>query len=203
MSDNASKVEIKKRKKFLLTCLDYIDDIDARYARESRLISSLDKRTDLAQDQKEEKLQREVKKLIQLKRNFNSLSGELNEPWTFLRYQNNLESDLANLKKSIEMLEGQKWHAVTKEILASLERKYNLLDKVFDAIYLDTDVVRDWQISMLSERVKGLENENKSLEIAIRQKETPVIVQVPATSVRRSRASAAQEDYGDEHYKNV
>lgn len=186
MQDTLTNGEVKKRKKFLITCFDYIDDVDGRYGRENRLVASLDKRTDLTPEQKEQKLQHEIKKLIQLKRNFNSFDNELNEPWTFLHYKNNLEKDLSNLKLSIETLENQQWHAVTKKLLASMQREYDLLDKVFEAIYLDTDVVRDWQVAMLSDRVKSLvkenknlERDNKQLEVAVREKDHPIIFTVP------------------------
>ncbi|MDR3551149.1 MAG: hypothetical protein P4L31_07080, partial [Candidatus Babeliales bacterium] len=70
--------------------------------------------------------------------------------------------------------------------LASMQREYDLLDKVFEAIYLDTDVVRDWQVAMLSDRVKSLvkenknlERDNKQLEVAVREKDYPIIFTVP------------------------
>ena len=71
MQDALTGGELKKRKKLLITCFDYMDDLNARYTRESRLVASLDKRTDLTLEQKEQKMQHEIKKLIQLKRNFN------------------------------------------------------------------------------------------------------------------------------------
>lgn len=207
LQDTMTTSEMKKRKKFLITCFDYIDDVDSRYARESRLIASLDKRTDLTPEQKEQKLQHEIKKLIQLKRNFNSVDNELNEPWTFLRYKNNLEKDLSNLKVSIETLENQQWHAVTKKLLASMQRQYDLLDKVFEAIYLDTDVVRDWQVAMLSDRVQGLEKKNKCLEqnnrqlaVAVREKDNPIVISVPGLAMIEP---VVMSDHDDEHYQNV
>ena len=125
-----------------------------------------------------------------------------------MRYKNNLEKDLANLKASIETLENQQWHAVTKTILSSMQQEYALLDQVFEAIYLDTDVVRDWQISMLSNRVKGLEKENKSLErdnkqleVAIREKDAPIIVTLPA--LMQPVLQVNHHECNDIQYENV
>jgi hypothetical protein len=129
------------------------------YAYEARMLAKLDIQK-LIESEKQEKLNKELKKIICLKSG-GAYYGSSYRP--YLRYKQTLEQDMYMINDIISQLDNDDFDSKTS--IAIQDQGIILLtqlDRVFDAIYLDNEVVRDAQMSHMNNEIQSLESDNRA-----------------------------------------
>jgi len=151
-----------------------------KYAYETRLLAKLENQN-LFETEKEEKLTKEVKKIICLKSG-GAYYGSNYGP--FLHYKESLESDIQELNSIAAQLDF--YDIDSHQSIMVQEQVIHLLaslDHIFDAIYLDFEVVRDMQLTHMAGQIKSLESDKNQLALALKeQKEQQITVVVNNTT---------------------
>lgn len=174
--------EQRKQKRIAANYQAEFDAIKSRYADETRMLRSLEKKN-LEVAQQDEILKKELKKIIMLKGSSALTPGAFcmgglgNNNAPFLFYKNTLESDMRTLQQKSNTFASYDWHNEYDEMLTKMHEFLAKLDQIYDMIYLDIDVVRDAQMVAMDFMIKQLESENHELEKQLQvKKETPVTV---------------------------
>lgn len=152
------------------------------YADEERLLASMKKKKELSEEKKEEKINAGLKKIALFKFG-GSLSGF--NPWggptisasvPFLHYKNSLARDMENLKEKMALVRYDDWKELdTRFLMSEMEHLHAMLDTLYGHIYLDMEVVRDFQMACFTDQLNSRFNE---IERLIRNKKEPEVVVV-------------------------
>ncbi len=142
----------------------HFDQILKKYTYETRLLAKLENPS-LLDTKKEEKLAKDIKKIICLK-SHGAYHGANYGP--FLNYKESLEHDMQELNHIAAQLDVYDFDSQDSIIMQ--EQIINLLaslDHIFDAIYLDFEVVRDLQLNHMAGQISSLQSEKYKLQLEL------------------------------------
>lgn len=152
------------------------------YADEARLLDSIEKKRNLSEAKKDETLNAELKKIALFKCSnarcgFNPYGGPaISAPIPFLHYKNCVAHDMENLREKIALVRYGDWKELnTNALMHDMEHMLTMLDIIYNHIYLDMDVVRDFQMACFSDQLNNRFNEIERL-IRAKDKQSVVVV---------------------------